>query len=300
MISPVDSQTKGTAETYRRAFSWYLEWNNCLLVCIPIGAAQVPLNIEDMTFRDSLSLFFLASLPWMVLFPIWRALQIPSDYTFFERLLYCPVYCLGRLLWRVEIVGTQKISDFHRGGAVIVANHRCSLDPFFLQLAAGRRVHWMVAGEYFKNPIFGPVLNLFQAIPTNRSGADNASMKRAIRLASDGKLVGMFPEGRINRTRKPLLNIRPGAAMVASKSGASLLPCWIDGAPIGWAVWSGLFMSAHVRVFIGQPMAVESEELSQLSPDELIALSMRQVLDLGGHLRFPVELARHRVRIPTS
>ncbi len=236
----------------------------------------------------------------MVLLCILRAFRLPTNYTYFERLLYGPVYCLCRLLWRVEIVGSRKMVDLYRGRAVIVANHRCSLDPFFLQLAAGQRVHWMVAGEYFKNPIFGPVLNLFQAIPTNRSGADNASMKRAIRLASEGKFVGMFPEGRINRTCRPLLNIRPGAAMVARKSGAALIPCWIEGAPSGWAVWSGLFMSAHVRVYIGQAITIESEERSQLTPDQLIELSMRQALDLGGHHRFPVELARHRVRIPPS
>jgi 1-acyl-sn-glycerol-3-phosphate acyltransferase len=232
----------------------------------------------------------------MVFLQIWKAFRMPTNYSVLERILYAPVYCFGRILWRVEIVGCQKISDLHPGGAILVANHRCSLDPFFLQLAAGRRVHWMVAGEYFKNPIFGPVLSLFQAIPTNRTGADTASMKRAIRLASEGRLVGMFPEGRINRTAKPLLNIRSGAALVASKSGVPILPCWIDGAPCGWAVWSGLFMSAHVRVFIGQAVETNSDDGIPLSPDELIERSMRQALDLVGHHDSRVELAKNRIR----
>lgn len=236
----------------------------------------------------------------MVLVKIWLAFTMPTNYSVLERILYGPVYCLGRILWRVEIIGSPKIADLHQGGAILVANHRCSLDPFFLQLAAGRRVHWMVAGEYFKNPIFGPVLNLFQAIPTNRTGADNASMKRAIRLASEGRLVGMFPEGRINRTSKPLLNIRSGAAMVASKSGVPLLPCWIEGAPRGWAVWSGLFMSAHVRVFIGQAIETKPDDGVQLSTEELIERSMRQALNLGGHRHSTVELARNRTRSPNA
>ncbi len=248
-----------------------------------------------MSFQDTLSAIFLACLPCLAIIPAWRAACIPSEYSPLEKLLYAPVYCLGRILWRVEIVDECKISERSPGGAVLVANHRCSIDPFFIQLAAGRRVHWMVAGEYFRNPIFGPVLRLFQAIPTNRSGADNAAMKRAIRLASEGKFVGMFPEGRINRSNEPLQSVRSGAGMVSIKSGVPLIPCWIEGAPCGWAVWSGLFMAAHVRIFIGCPVGGDCVE--EVDADQLVEKAMRQSLDLGDRKTCPVVLAKHRRRV---
>ena len=115
--------------------------------------------------HELLSVAFLAILPLFAMTPVWIAFRKPSEYSAWERILYCPVYCLGRILWRVEVIGVKRLIEAFPGGAVVVANHRCSLDPFFLQIAAGRRVHWMVAGEYFRNPIFGPVLRIFQAIP---------------------------------------------------------------------------------------------------------------------------------------
>ena len=251
-----------------------------------------------MDMHDILSIAFLTSLLLIAVVPFWVAFHQRSEYSNWERILYCPVYCLGRILWRVQVVGRIHLVDAFPGGAVVVANHRCSLDPFFLQIAAGRRIHWMVAGEYFRNPVFGPVLRIFQAIPANRSGSDNSAMKTAIRLASEGRFVGIFPEGRINRTKAPLLSIRPGAAMVSSKAGVPLLPCWIEGAPSGWAVWSGLFMAAHVRIFFGKEVAASSHAVvvASSSPEELIQRAMQTSLFLSGHKNLCVELANRKTR----
>ena len=195
-------------------------------------------------------------------------------YTPWERILYAPVYALARVLWRVEIewrgelgdlgpnvsndARTRLLIDRMKGGAVLIANHRCSVDPFFVQLIGGRRVHWMVAGEYFKSFLFGPILRMFQAIPTNRGGVDTASTKRAIALAKSGRFVGMFPEGRINRSKSPLLSIRPGAAIVALRANVPLVPVWIEGAPAGWAVYSALFKAAKVRIIVGTPVRYDA------------------------------------------
>lgn len=212
-------------------------------------------------------------------------------YTTAERLLYAPVYVLARILWRVEInwdpswgerSNHEMLRDRISGGAVLIANHRSSVDPFFVQLAAGDRVHWMVAGEYFKHFLFGPLLRSYQAIPTNRGGFDNASTKRAIRLASEGGMVGMFPEGRINRTFAPMLSIRPGAAMVAARAGVPLVPIWIIGAPSGNQVYSALFRAAHVRVIVGSPCPAPSslaQDASLLEDSKSNKLSRTETCD---------------------
>ncbi len=270
---------------------------------------------------DALSIIVLAIIPLGCLWPIVKAYRTPSDYTPLEKLLYAPVYCFGRLLWRIEIISHAPKNEHKTAlgvsGAVLISNHRNSLDPFFLQLACGRRVHWLVAGEFFKNPVFGPVLRTFQAIPTNRSGTDSASVKTAIRLVGEGRLVGMFPEGRINRSQCPLLKIRAGAALVAIKANAPLLPCWIEGAPRGWDVWSGWFTAARIKVFIGYPVYLNhGKELasglleeSPIEPaleqavepnqhhetDRFIEIAMTQSLKMAGHGDCPVDLARKRL-----
>ena len=280
-----------------------------------------------MTNQTASVIFLMASAGITIAYACVRLIG-PGRYTPWERVLYAPVYALARVLWRVEIEWqgelakvsksdsrTSLLSDRMLGGALLIANHRCSLDPFFVQLISGRRVHWMVAGEYFKHFLFGPVLRSYQAIPTNRGGVDTASTKRAIALARTGRFVGMFPEGRINRSEKPLLSIRPGAAIVAVRANVPLVPIWIEGAPRGWAVYSALFMPAKVRIIVGSPECFEAAragantltkneneagELENASYDRIQSRSdaiawitrvMRESLRMGGHSPDEVDIA---------
>jgi 1-acyl-sn-glycerol-3-phosphate acyltransferase len=175
-----------------------------------------------------------------------------SDYSTWETILYVPVFLVGRMLWRVSF--TNEAPAALKNGAILAANHRSSVDPFFVQLAAKRRVHWMVAREFCEHFIFGKVLKPFMVIPTNRSGLDLNSTKLAIQYAQEGRLVGMFPEGKINITPAPLLAIRGGAAMVAIKTGVPVIPLYIEGSPYRRTVWSPILMPARVRITFGEPI----------------------------------------------
>jgi 1-acyl-sn-glycerol-3-phosphate acyltransferase len=182
-----------------------------------------------------------------------------SDYSTWESMLYLPAYLLTRLLWRVHFTNQAPLEM--RAGAILAANHRSSIDPMFVQLAARRRVHWMVAKEYCQNFAFGPILRALQVIPTNRTGTDINSTKIAMRYASQNRLVGMFPEGRINTTRQPLLPVRAGAAMVAVKAGVPIIPIYIQGSPYleRFSVISPFLLPARVRVTFGKPIYPETE-----------------------------------------
>ncbi|GIX00574.1 MAG: hypothetical protein KatS3mg111_3906 [Pirellulaceae bacterium] len=258
-------------------------------------------------------------------------LFLRGPYSFVEACLYVPCYLLGRILWRVTFLNTPPAEM--KLGAVLAANHRSSVDPFFVQLAAQRRVHWMVAKEYCDHPLFGIVLRALQVIPTNRSGVDTRATKSAIRLVRSGRLVGMFPEGRLNQTAAPLLPVRSGAALVAIKAGAPLIPLWIEGSPFRREVWSPFFMPANVRITFGRPLwpsssghgevahsasnvgapethhVASGEEARQLDQraeqdgprssdsdeaDRLTLLWAQEVLRLAGKPNYPVQLARRR------
>ncbi|GAB5406348.1 MAG: hypothetical protein Aurels2KO_45790 [Aureliella sp.] len=231
-----------------------------------------------------------------------------SSYNTWESILYAPVYLFGRLLWRVHF--TNSAPAALDSGGILVANHRSSVDPFFVQLAASRRIHWMVAKEYCVHPIFGPFLRLFEVIPTNRSGVDTASTKHAIRISRAGRLVGMFPEGELNHTDAPLLPVRSGAAMVAARANVPLIPLYIKGSPYRRTVWSPVFMPARVGITFGEPIfpdAAEEPESQTDQPeksrretlaesDELIMSWARRVVTLAGSPAFPVSLASKRKR----
>lgn len=254
-----------------------------------------------------------------------------SHYGIYESILYAPTYLLGRLLWRVQFKN-EPPSEID-AGALLVANHRSSVDPFFVQLAARRRVHWMVAKEYCDHVIFGPILSVFQVIPTNRSGMDTAATKHAVRLTRMGRLVGMFPEGRLNHSKEPLLSIRSGAAMIAARSCVPIIPLFIQGSPYRKTVWSPLFIPARVVITFGQPihppaeepaaelkhevqhesnhdlttsdtatalhpagLGAEPEEPGLAASDQLILEWGQQIVSLAGYADFPVQLASKRKR----
>lgn len=170
----------------------------------------------------------------------------------FQCLLWSMAYLLCKLLWRARWLSPLQLAE--NQGAVIVCNHRSSADPFFIQTATGRKIHWMVAREFCEHWGFRWFLSACEVIPVSRGGIDTAATKAAIRIAAAGGLVGMLPEGRINMTEEFMLPVRPGAALVALKARVPVIPCFISGAPYRRHAWSPFLMPARVEVTFGPPV----------------------------------------------
>ncbi len=185
-----------------------------------------------------------------------------------QAFLWLMALALAKLLWRTRWVGALPLAEGQ--GAVIACNHRSSVDPFFIQTATTRKIHWMVAREYCEHPAFRWLLRTCEVIPVNRGGSDTAATKAALRIVENGGLVGMFPEGRINMTDALLLPCRPGAAMIASRAGVPVVPCFIEGSPYRKYPWSPFVMSARVTVQFGDPIVVSTEGAATDSSPEAI------------------------------
>jgi 1-acyl-sn-glycerol-3-phosphate acyltransferase len=183
----------------------------------------------------------------------WVVLKLRrSPFSPAQSFLYALNYVLARILWRVRIRGRFPIPPDQ--GAVIVCNHRCPVDPSFIALVVPRVVHWMVAKEYCESLGFRKLLRTCEVIPVSRGGVAAAATKAAIRLVEQRGLVGIFPEGRINTSSQMLLAGRPGAALIALKARAPVVPCYIHGAPYDGTTLGCLLMPASVRLEIGQPI----------------------------------------------
>ncbi len=205
-----------------------------------------------------------------------------SPFTPLQTLFFWLVVLLTRFLWRVECNQVAPVPDDR--GAVLVSNHRSSVDPFFFQAACKKPVHWMVAREFVEHPAFSWFLKTCEVIPARRSGVDTAAMREAIRLAEAGGLVGMFPEGRINMTEKFMLPARPGAVTIAVKARALIVPCYIEGSPYNQTPWSPFFMPARVRLVFGKPVdaAVFDGKASTAEVRRIALECLQQIADLAG------------------
>ena len=209
-----------------------------------------------------------------------------------QSVIYALAYVVSRVLWRVTVHSRFPVPPGQ--GAVIVCNHRSSLDPSFIALTVPRVVHWLVAREYCEFFLFRGLLRLCGSIPTNRGGIDTAATKTAIRIVEQGGLVGLFPEGRINTTHRTLLPGHPGAAMIALKARAPVVPCYIRGAPYDGTLLGCLLMTAAVRLEIGQPIDLSAyfdragdRELL----DELTLRFLKAIAQLAGDNDFQPQLA---------
>lgn len=215
-----------------------------------------------------------------------------TNYRFPQYVMYRFVRYLVCWQWRTEL--PERLTFDVSRGAVIVCNHRSSIDPFFIQAMLDRRALWMVAREYVENPAFGWFLRLCDVIPTNRNGIDIASTRSAIRQAKAGNLVGMLPEGRINTTDELLLPGRPGPVVVALRARVPIIPCYIFDPPYAGTVWSPFFRRARARVVVGNPI-----DLSEYHENggkngvagELTLRVLKEIAALAGHPEFEPQIA---------
>ncbi|MFZ5829943.1 MAG: lysophospholipid acyltransferase family protein [Planctomycetota bacterium] len=209
--------------------------------------------------------------------------------------LYGLNYFLTHVLWGLRVEG--RLATAPGQGAVIVCNHRSSIDPCFIAVLVRRPVHWMVAREFCEHWAFRWFLRTCEVIPVSRSGNDTAAMRAAIRKAASGGLVGMFPEGRINTTDALLLPARAGAVRVAIEAGVPIVPCYLEGSPYDGAAVSPLFMPARVRLSIGQPIQLpdcgrRGGDREML--DTLTRRVMRAIAHLAGSEEFAPEIVRRK------
>lgn len=209
-----------------------------------------------------------------------------------QTVLWGLAYVLVKLLWRVRWLTPMTVPPGK--GAIVLCNHRSSADPFFLQTATLRPIHWMVAREYCEHPAFRWFLQTCEVIPVSRSGMDTAATKGAIRRVAEGGIVGMFPEGRINMTDELLLPGRPGAAMIALKARVPVVPCYIQGSPFNKVAWSPFFMPARVEVQFGPPVDLSDlydREGEAGVVEEAMLRCLKGIAALAGHPDYQPKLA---------
>jgi 1-acyl-sn-glycerol-3-phosphate acyltransferase len=145
-----------------------------------------------------------------------------------------------------------------KGPAILVCNHTSSLDPVLLQAACPRVITWMMAKEY---SFFGFrwFLNAIEPILVERSGRDMAATRTALRALKDGKILGLFPEGRIEPEQE-LLEFQTGVALLALKSRAPVYPAYLDGDQRGKGMLEALSTPSQITLAFGPPVPLRSDD----------------------------------------
>jgi len=106
----------------------------------------------------------------------------------------------------------------------------------------------MAKQELFRIPVLGPVITGLGAFPVDRSRGDVAAIRTAVGVLKTGACLGIFPEGtrNVDGTGKAQM----GVALLASLSGATVLPAYVAGTARAKAL-------ARITVVFGEPVRFE-------------------------------------------
>lgn len=173
-----------------------------------------------------------------------------------------------------------------RDGAWLIAiNHGSDMDIMPVMRSCHRRIDWLSITEVFAKPFIGWLAGKMGAFPIDRSMRDTVGVRRIYERLEAGRVVGMFPEGRI--PRRPEESVLHGAALkagigqIAHSTGAPILPCvLLDAKNLeGVLPWLPL-RRARYGIIYGEPLRadpdLERKQAARLLEEEL-AGKMREL-----------------------
>ncbi len=130
------------------------------------------------------------------------------------------------ILYRPRIVGKQYIPK--KGRIVLAGNHTNNMDCAILMSSTRRCIHFLAKEELFKGA-FGWFFKAMGLIPVKRKTHDGKALPAAISYLEKDKVIGIFPEGTINRGNDVILPFKIGAVKMAHDANSKIVPFVIKG-----------------------------------------------------------------------
>lgn len=189
--------------------------------------------------------------------------------TIHDRFLYFWAKRYLRLVHRWKVEGAEHMPM--TGGVLLVANHTAGLDPILVSTCTPRFVRWIMALdmrlpqlEWFwkwQRIIFvgrehkrGPI----------KGGSDHgaAGIRVALEELKQGGVVGIFPEGGIERPPEMVMPFQAGVGLMIRKAKVPVVPVWISGTPQVDPAWASLWHRSKSRVVFGEPIDYTGKKMS--------------------------------------
>jgi len=184
------------------------------------------------------------------------------------------------LYFRGRVYGIDQVPQ--HGPLVIVANHASDFDPPLVSCSVRRPVSYMAKEELFRVPVLSSAIRLYGAYPVKRGSADRSAIRAAITQLNQGWAVGIFLSGtRTDDGRIPEAKL--GAALIAAKTGAPLLPLSLWGTDQIFAKGSLIPRPVPITIRIGAvipaPVSTQRDDLAGVTQQCVEAI--HQLHDLG-------------------
>ena len=145
----------------------------------------------------------------------------------FYRIACAVVRPFYALFYPARVEGLENLPD--AGGCIVCANHCSAHDPVYLAIRFRRRMlHFMAKAELFRFKPLAALMRGVEAFPVDRGHNDLNAVRTALKLLSDGHVLGVFPQGTRSRDNSPTPMLS-GVAMIALRAQKPVIPVYIGG-----------------------------------------------------------------------
>lgn len=192
------------------------------------------------------------------------------------------------LKWLLGGGNVQGLENVPASGAyIVVSNHTSNLDPPFVGAAIGRQtgrpIHFMAKQEIFHWPLIGWLARGSGVFFVRRGEGDRAAQRIALDHLAAGRPIGIFPEG--TRSRDGILSeAKPGVALLAMRSGATLVPVGISGSGKIFPGRSRWPHRTRVDIRIGKPFSLPHQPDGRLDREAMLQGAERIMREIAALL----------------
>lgn len=128
---------------------------------------------------------------------------------------------LFNFIFKPTYIGLENIPK--EGKCILVGNHTSNLDCLLLISSTKRTIHFLAKDSLIKG-FKKIVFQNMGIIPVNRKIHDKNALNSAIDILNENKVIGIFPEGTINKTDDIIMPFKIGAVKMASTTNSTLVP----------------------------------------------------------------------------
>jgi 1-acyl-sn-glycerol-3-phosphate acyltransferase len=182
---------------------------------------------------------------------------------------------VNRAYWRVTVEGADVVPV--AGPVILAPVHRSNIDFLVVSEVTRRKLFYMAKDSLWRSPRFGSFLESIGAFPVHREGADRLALDRAQDVLERGEALILFPEG-TRRTGPVVEELHEGAAFLAARTGAPIVPIGIGGSAAAMPKGSKIVRPVKIHVVVGDPLAAPARSARGRVP-------RHQVHELTEHLR---------------
>jgi 1-acyl-sn-glycerol-3-phosphate acyltransferase len=157
-----------------------------------------------------------------------------------------------QLLVKATLHGMENIP--REGPTIIVFNHLTIIEPMMIAcMIPFRTIVPIGKRELMSNPFFAIVCWGFGAILIRRGEVEMEPLKRSMEVLQAGDVMMMAPEG---HRQKELRDPKEGMVLLASRTGAMIVPIGVSGTQNAGKSWKKL-QRPEVTIEIGKPIRIK-------------------------------------------